>query len=143
MSYKEYSDNKLTGRVVDISTLSINTEAIIAFSVLMLVGYLLLKQLFCVFIVEFKKGKVKLTKGSVPPDFWEACTKLAANRQIKGSVFGYKTKYGVQLVFSANFPPLAKDKLQSAFPFQRMDKSFFRRKATHHHHPTKPLDDDQ
>ncbi|WKE66692.1 DUF3634 family protein [Gallaecimonas kandeliae] len=117
---------------VELFGLTINTEAVSAFAVLALVGYLLLKQYSCVFSVQFKSGKVKVTKGTVPPDFLTACQRLAANRNVKGSVFGYKTRLGVQLEFSANFPPLAKDKLLSAFPFQRLDKSFFRRKAPKH-----------
>ncbi|WP_115719273.1 DUF3634 family protein [Gallaecimonas mangrovi] len=106
---------------------SINAEALLVFSLLLLVGYLLIKQLFCVFVVRFHKGRVRVTKGTVPPDFLRACKRLAGNSQIKGAVFGYKTRLGIQLSFSANFPPLLKDRVLSAFPHERMERSFFRR----------------
>ncbi|MED5525097.1 DUF3634 family protein [Gallaecimonas pentaromativorans] len=112
---------------MDLSRFSINSEALIVFSLLMLVGYLLVKQLFCVFSLQFKKGKVRVTKGSVPPDFLAACQRIANKTNIKGSVFAYKTRLGLQLSFSANFPPLIKDKVLSAFPHERLDRSFFRR----------------
>lgn len=79
---------------MDLSRFSINSEALIVFSLLMLVGYLLVKQLFCVFSLQFKKGKVRVTKGSVPPTSWRPASALPIKPISKARCLPIKPAWG-------------------------------------------------
>ena len=86
----------------------------------LLVGlaYRLTRRSLCLFVVQFRGHQLVVKKGTLPTDFKAFCENLARHSHVKGTLYGYRHHGQISLQFSSNFPPLTKEKLRSAFPFQ-------------------------